>query len=193
MGRRGPLTAAPYPPIGPRIVVGGVSGSGKTTLARELARRIGGVHIELDSHFHKPGWVESTDEEFLASVVAALAAAGERWVVDGNYSRTRDATWAGATTFVWLDYRRGLATWRAARRTVVRLVRRDELWNGNRERLRNLVSPAHPIFWSWTQHAHRRQNYEAAAADPRWAHLDVVRIRRPRELTEWLRSLDPDH
>ena len=58
------------------MIVGGVSGSGKTTLARDLARRIGGAHIELDACFHKPGWAESTDEEFVANVRAALAAAG---------------------------------------------------------------------------------------------------------------------
>jgi predicted kinase len=31
------------------IIFGGLPGSGKTTIARELARRIGGVHLRIDS------------------------------------------------------------------------------------------------------------------------------------------------
>lgn len=183
MGRRGPLDV----PLGPRVVVGGVSGSGKSTLATELARRIGGTRIELDALFHKPGWDASTDEEFLAKVVAALAAAGDRWVVDGNYTRVREVTWGDATTFVWLDYPFGLATWRAAKRTVRRLVTRGELWNGNRERVRNLFDKGHPVWWSMSQWRGARARYAEAVADPRWAHLDVVRIRRPADLERWLR------
>ncbi len=170
--------------LGPRVVVGGVSGSGKTTLARELARRLDAPHVELDAHFHGPGWTERDDDEFVASILAAIA--GDRWVVDGNYTRIRDVTWARATTFVWLDYPRGLATWRASKRTVRRLVLRVELWNGNRERLRNLLSPGHPIRWSWSQHPPGRAKYEAAVADPRWAHIEVVRLRSPAETARWL-------
>ena len=174
------------PRLGPRVVVGGVSGSGKTTLAREIARRLGAPHIELDAHFHRPGWTSASDEEFAASVAAALTAAGDRWVVDGNYTRIRDVTWSRATTFVWLDFRRGVATWRAVRRTIPRLLRRTELWHGNRERLRNLFDSAHPIWWSWHHHGTATSGYEEAVADPRWKHVQVVRLRSPRAVREWL-------
>ena len=181
MAGRGALT-----PLGPRIVVGGVSGSGKTTMAGALARHLGVPHIELDAHFHRPGWTSAPDDEFAASVAAALAAAGDRWVVDGNYTRIRDVTWARATTFVWLDFRRGVATWRAVRRTYQRLVRRTVLWHGNRERVRNLFDSAHPIWWSWHRHGTARSGYEDAVADPRWAHVEVIRLRSPKEAREWL-------
>jgi adenylate kinase family enzyme len=180
VGRRGAL-------IGPRVVVGGISGSGKSTLAAELARRLGAPHVELDAHFHKPGWQESTDEEFTASVSAAVA--GDRWVVDGNYTRVREVTWARATTFVWLDYARPVATLRTVRRTARRLATRQELWNGNRERWSNLLDAGHPIRWSWTQHPGCRAKYEAAVADPRWAHVEVVRLRSPRATASWLKSV----
>lgn len=174
------------PGLGPRVVVGGVSGSGKSTVARELARRLGAPHVELDALFHGPDWSPTPDDEFLRRV--ADATAGERWVVDGNYSRSRAVTFPRATTFVWLDYPRGLATWRAFRRTVGRVVFRTELWNGNRERLRNVFDSGHPIWWSWTQHPGNRARYEEAVADPRHAHLDVVRLRTPRETGRWLRE-----
>jgi adenylate kinase family enzyme len=174
--------------LGPRVVVGGVSGSGKTTLARELARRLGAPQVELDALFHKAGWEPSTDEEFAAKIRAALDAAGDTWVVDGNYSRTRPITWSRATTLVFLDYPRGVATWRATRRTVGRLIARTELWNGNRERLRNVFDKGHPIWWSWNQHPINRAGYEAGIADPAYAHLDVVRLTSPRETERWLRE-----
>jgi adenylate kinase family enzyme len=167
-----------------------VSGSGKSTLARELARRLDAPHVEFDAHFHGPGWTETPDDAFVASVAAATA--GERWVVDGNYSRTRETTWARATDFVWLDYPRWVATWRTVRRTARRLAFRTHLWNGNRERLSNLFDPGHPIRWSWTQHPGSRARYEAVTADPRWAHVAVVRLRSPRETRDWLARLRSD-
>ncbi|HEU0131448.1 MAG TPA: hypothetical protein VFQ85_10720 [Mycobacteriales bacterium] len=172
---------------GPRVVVGGISGSGKSTLARELARRLGAPHVELDAHFHGPGWTATPDDAFLASVTAAVA--GDTWVVDGNYTRVREAVWSRATTFVWLDYARWVGTWRATRRTARRLLVREELWNGNREVWANIRDPGHPIWWSWTQHPGCRAKYEAAVADPRWAHVDVVRLRSPRETAAWLATL----
>jgi hypothetical protein len=176
--------------LGPRVVVGGVSGSGKTTLAAELARRLGAPHVELDAHNHLSGWVEATEEQFSASVAAAVA--GDTWVVDGNYSRIRPIVWPRATTFVWLDYRRGLATWRTVRRTARRLFLRVELWNGNRERFANLFDPGHPIRWSWSQHPGNRAGYEAATADPAYAHVEVVRLRTPKETARWLVTAWPE-
>jgi AAA domain len=38
----------------PKIAVVGTSGSGKTTVARELARRLGVPHVELDALYHGP-------------------------------------------------------------------------------------------------------------------------------------------
>jgi adenylate kinase family enzyme len=183
VGRRGALTA--YPPLGPRVVVGGISGTGKTTLAKQLAARLGAPHVELDAHFHLPGWEFASEERARATVGAAVA--GERWVVDGNYAAVRDVVWSRATTLVWLDYRRGVGTWRAVRRTVPRIIRRHELWNGNREEWRSLLDKGHPVWWSWTQHAEHRRSYEASLADPAYAHLGVIRLRTPRETAEWLR------
>lgn len=174
-----------HPPLGPRVVVGGVSGSGKTTVAATLARRLGAPHVELDAHFHLAGWESASDDDFRASVAAATA--GDTWVVDGNYAVVRDVVWSRATTFVWLDLPRGVATWRAVRRTVPRLLRGHELWNGNRETWRGVLDPGHPIWWSWTHHPAQRRSYEEALADERSGGLDVIRLRTPREAARWLR------
>lgn len=161
----------------------GVSGSGKTTLAAAVAARLGVPHVELDAIFHLPGWTELDDVGFASQVT--MATAGPGWVVDGNYSRIRDIVWAQADTVIVLDLPRRRVMGQLLRRTLGRMATRRELWNGNRERWRNLLrlDPNENILrWAWTTHAHNRDRYRAAAADPRWAHLRFVTVRSRQDI-----------
>jgi len=92
--------------------------------------------------------------------------------------------WERADTVVWLDYPRPLVMARVIRRSLSRVVRRTELWNGNRERWRNLLSldpQESVIIWSWTHHAVNRERFLAASIDPAWSHLRFIRLRSPAE------------
>ncbi|MCU1600264.1 MAG: toxin [Frankiales bacterium] len=163
-----------------RYWVSGNSGSGKTTLSAELARRLGIPHIELDGLFHQPGWGQQDTAVFVAEVLAATA--GEAWVLDGNY-RGRLTGQVEADVYVWLDYPRWITFPRVLRRTLRRVLLREELWNGNREVWRNVLSrdPETSILrWSWTQDQPYRQLFEGLV-DERW-----VRLRTPRETRLWL-------
>ena len=115
-----------------RFVVLGTSGSGKTTFARQLAAKLGVPHIELDALHWDPNWTEAPDNVFRWRIDDALSTS-TGWVVDGNYHRFSDLTWAGVQALVWLDYPLWLTMARIVWRTVSRGVRRTELWNGNRE------------------------------------------------------------
>jgi shikimate kinase len=119
--------------LGHRIVVVGTTGSGKTTLAGELAQRLEVSHVELDALHWEPHWVEAPIEIFRERVVHAVS--GEAWVTDGNYSAVRDIVWSCADTIVWLDYSLPTILYRLARRTFRRIFTREELWNGNKERI----------------------------------------------------------
>lgn len=138
-----------------RILVVGASGSGKSTLARRVAAELAIPHIELDALHHGPGWAPRPS--FAADVAAAVSASG--WVVDGNYSQVQPLIWERADTVVWLDLPRWLVEWRLVRRTAGRLVLRTPLWNGNRERWRDVPRADHPIRWSWRKHAEYRVRY----------------------------------
>jgi adenylate kinase family enzyme len=166
-----------------RVSVIGNPGSGKTTLGRQLAQALGVPFVELDGIFHQADWTELPAEQFRERVSAVVAGAG--WVIDGNYSAVRDLVWERADTVVWLTLPRWRVTARVLRRTVGRGVRRVELWNGNREQLRNLFSrdPMQSIvLYSFRYYHEGLRRYEQRVADPANAHLQVVRMRSPREV-----------
>lgn len=170
-----------------RVSVVGNSGSGKSTLARELASLLGVPHVELDGVFHQPGWVPLPEDEFRRAVEAAVA--GDGWVTDGNYSAVRPLVWARADTVVWLDLPRRTVMRQVVWRTARRALTREELWNGNREPLRNFltwVPEDSVISWAWHNHAKYRDRYAAAADDPANAHLTFVRLTSRRDITRFL-------
>ncbi|CAO5238095.1 putative adenylate kinase [Frankia sp. AgKG'84/4] len=167
-----------------RVLVVGVSGSGKSTLARRLAAALAVPHVELDALHHGPGWVPRP--AFAADVDAATSAPA--WVVDGNYSAVQDLVWSRADAVVWLDPPRWLAEWRLIRRTAARLLLRRDLWNGNRERWRDVPRADHPIRWSWRKHAVYRARYaERFATETR--ERVRVRLRSRSEVEAWFASV----
>jgi adenylate kinase family enzyme len=160
-----------------RVSVVGNSGSGKSTLAGALASRLGVPHIELDAIYHQPGWQPLPAAEFRARVDALTANGG--WVVDGNYSAVRDLVWARADSVVWLDPPRRTVMRQIVLRTLRRMALRVDLWNGNRERWRNLLTrdPEESIIaWAWQRHAVYRARYLAASTDRAWRHLTFIRV-----------------
>jgi adenylate kinase family enzyme len=176
-----------------RVSVVGNSGSGKTWVARRLAATLGVPHVELDALMHQTGWRPRPADEFLAEV--ERLSAQPAWVIDGNYSRVvvDGPVWPRADTVVWVDPPRWQVTQQILTRSLLRVLLRRRLWNGNRERLRNLLSldPQRSIVaWSWTRHTVYRRRYEAAMADPRWSRLCFIHLRSRRQSQDWLSSLD---
>jgi adenylate kinase family enzyme len=157
-------------------------------MARALAARLAIPHVEVDALFHGPGWVPRP--EFVADVDAATAAPA--WVIDHDYAAARHLVWSRIDTFVWLDYSRAVCEWRVIRRSVPRALLRRELWNGNRERfVAMFTDPEHPVRWSWTHHAGKRASFEERVADPAHRHITTVRLSRPSQAQEWLRTVAP--
>ncbi|MGH3026103.1 MAG: adenylate kinase, partial [Gaiellaceae bacterium] len=118
------------------VVIGSASGNGKTTFGRALATLLGAPFHELDALVHGPGWVETPDDVLRSQVERILA--GGAWVIDGAYrGKLGTLVLDAADTVVWLDL--PLAVWlpRLVRRTLRRILRQEELWNGNRETFRS--------------------------------------------------------
>lgn len=116
--------------LGDRICILGPSNSGKSTLADAIARKRGLTPIHLDLLFHLPNtdWVQRPRDEFIALHDAAIA--GERWVMDGNYSVCMPQRFQRATGLILLDISIPASLLRYFRRTLFEKERRGALEGG---------------------------------------------------------------
>jgi adenylate kinase family enzyme len=171
-----------------RVAVMGGSSSGKTTMSRRLAELLGVPHVQLDALHHDAGWQEAPAEVLRARVRAALDAAADGWVVDGNYgAKLGSLVLERADTVVLLDPPFLRTFGRGLRRTITRTITREELWNGNREQIRHIFSRYWIPWWILGNHRrHRREVPERVAALP---HLVLVHLRSDDEVEEWLQSI----
>lgn len=174
---------------GRRIAVVGTTGSGKTTMARRIAGRLAIKHVELDALHWGPDWTPAPIERFRELTAQALDE--DAWVVDGNYGKVRDIVWGGADTVVWLDYPLLVVLGRLVWRTLRRIITREELWQGNRERFPAQFASRDSLFlWALRTYPRRRREYPALLQRPEYAHLTVVHLRSPRAARNWLASLE---
>jgi adenylate kinase family enzyme len=168
-----------------RVNVVGVTGSGKTTFARKLAARLGYPHIELDALYHEPNWQAAPLHIFRERTHRALSA--DCWVVDGNYSKVRDIVWIQADTIVWLNYPFPLVLWRLFRRTIRRVIMKQEMWESrNRETWRRTLSRDSILVWAFQSYNRRKREYPRLFTE--WPHLDIVILRSPDEAERWLQA-----
>lgn len=171
-----------------RIVVVGTSGSGKTTLTRQLSALLHIPAVELDALHWEANWTPAPLVVLRERVNVALS--GEAWAVDGNYSKVRDFTWGRADTVIWLDYSLWVVMRRVLWRTFSRIISREELWHGNRERLGNaLFSKESILLWALQTHQKNRRTYTQLTSQPEYAHLYIVRHRSPQATRQWLASI----
>ena len=162
-----------------RVSVVGSSGSGKTTLASAIASRLGVPRLELDGVYHQANWTPLAREDFQARVAAY--AERSAWVIDGNYAAhgVLDLVWRRADTVVWLDPPRHVVLWQIVMRSLVRGIARTELWNGNRERLGQLLRrdpKENVVLWAMTHFDVLRERYASRMRDPAWSHLSIHRL-----------------
>lgn len=176
-----------------RVVVVGCSGAGKTTLARRLAGMLDVPHIELDAIFHQSGWRQLDNASFQAELSTRMAASPRGWVICGNYvTHTAGMQFARADTLVWVDPTRSLVMWRVITRTVWRGLTRKELWNGNRERLANLIrwDPEQSVIrWAWVKWPQYRERYARRMTDGSWDHLTVHRLTTNAEIAAFFEEV----
>jgi hypothetical protein len=139
----------------------------------------------VDGLHYEPNWVEASAEAMQQRVRAALDAAPDGWVVDGNYfGKLGPLVLARADTVVWIDVPHRTAIRRVLWRTGSRLITREELWqSGNRERLRDTFGRESIVALVLTRH----RGFEKRWTD-RLEGRDVIRV---TNAADWLQSIQP--
>jgi len=173
-----------------RIAIVGTTGSGKTTLGRDLSRRSGIPHIELDALYWEPNWTPAEVAIFRDRVEQVTQ--GSAWITDGNYRSVRDIVWRRAEALVWLDYDFFLGLGRLLRRTLYRIYSREELWSGNRENAWNQVriwSDDSLINWFFKSYWRRKREIPQLLANSEYRHLKAFHFKSPKETADWLAAL----
>jgi len=163
------------------VVISTASGNGKTTVGRALAEKLAVPFYELDALHHGPNWTEATPDELRAKVEPIVVS--EAWVIDGAYrGKLGDLVFERAEIVVWLDLPLRIWLPRLVKRTAWRVMRREELWNGNRERLRDALHPGNSVVFYALRHSReRRRKYPSELA-----RFPVVRLRTTAEVEEFL-------
>ncbi|RZV33661.1 MAG: adenylate kinase [Sphingomonadaceae bacterium] len=174
-----------YAVPGRRISIVGSTGSGKTYLARELARKLGLQHIELDGmrRGSENGQTHAAPA-FVQSVEQAVS--GDSWIIDGHYRAIRHLVWRRADTVIHLDYplvlvaRHLLKRYLAGRSNLADRGRvhpepRPASWRRRLERLRKTVT--------------ERGEYAQVLAQPDYSHLHLIKFRSPSAAFAWLDDL----
>lgn len=117
-----------------RIAVIGCGGAGKSTFSQKLANILNIPVYHLDKLYWKPGWVESSKEEW-DELIKKLVFKQE-WIIDGNYSRTIDVRLKNADTIIFLNMPTYLCIYRIIkRRLMYRGKSRPDMNEGCKEKL----------------------------------------------------------
>ncbi|MDQ3710723.1 MAG: adenylate kinase [Acidobacteriota bacterium] len=172
-----------------RVSVVGTSSSGKTTFAKNFAQILNVKHIELDAINWLPDWVERPKDKFLSLV--EKAAAGDAWVFDGNYTRTREIVWGRATAIVWLNYSFPRTFYRAIiKRTTRRTFTGEAMWAGNRETFgKAFLSRDSILLWVLTTYHEKRRRYSKLLRKDKLSEKEIFIFQNPKQAEEFLQQV----
>ena len=177
-----------------RILVIGTSGSGKTTLAEKLSARLGIKNIELDALFWKENWTQSSTEEFRRKISDSIKDSIKEtrgYVLHGNYNKVQDLTWGNVDTVIWLDYSRMIVMWRVIKRTIGRILSKEELWAGNRETFRkSFLEKDSIVLWAWNTYGKRKKQYSMMVNENPYKINKFIIMRNPKEANAFLQRIE---
>lgn len=179
-----------------RLSVIGETGSGKTTLCKLISKVLELPFVELDKleyHARENKISTSILREFVVNELD-----GKTWVSECHFSRVRKMirtiVWSQADTIVWLDYSLSLVLYRLARRAFNRIVYNREQKNywkeGNRSKLalkKELGSFLNILRRYLTRE--EKKISKLLLTEPRYAHINIVRLSSPRASYKWLSKL----
>ncbi|OGG59149.1 hypothetical protein A3C89_01945 [Candidatus Kaiserbacteria bacterium RIFCSPHIGHO2_02_FULL_50_50] len=117
-----------------KIIIIGSPGSGKSTYANKLGQKLNLPVFHLDKIFWKNNWSPISQDEFVLRQEEIMK--GERWILDGNFTKTIDFRAKKADTIIFFDYPKWLSLWRILKRYFIHFRNvRPDMGGNNKERL----------------------------------------------------------
>ncbi len=165
-----------------RIAVVGSGGAGKTTLCRLLGERLDLPVIHLDAHYWRPGWTPTNAEEWRRRQQELLA--GERWIVDGNYSSTLDLRLSRADTVIVL----ALSRWRC----LLGVARRWLRYHGHELQASGCPERVDLSFlrWVWDYPTSGRARLDAAVTAHAGEQIRIVELVTRGQIESFLAAVE---
>ena len=168
-----------------RINVVGTSGSGKSVFSQRIAQLLNAPHIQLDELHWKPNWEASSNEELLAKIERALSA--EKWILDGNYAKTIPIKWKRVQMVVYLDLPFHVFLYRIIKRSLLRGITREPLWQGNRETVwQHFFTSKSMILWTIKTFHKNQRELTALMNNDDYSQIEFVRLRSKAELERFI-------
>lgn len=173
-----------------RVLVYGVAGAGKTFTAARISEALSLPLHKVDEEI---GWLSASvhgpwqlrPQPEIRHKFSQLAQT-ERWILDGAYESSIPDVTRRSDVIICLDYPRWLILYRITKRTLLRVIRREDICNGNRETLRNVLSRQSPIIYVMRKFQGQRDLMRSWAGSP---DLNTIVLRQPRSLARLLESL----
>jgi len=165
-----------------KVLILGCAGSGKSTFSKLLGQHKNLPVIHLDSLYWKPGWIESTEDEWDKIIDELIHE--EEYVLDGNYTRTLKARLEEADTVFYFDYPRYLCLFRVIKRRILNHGKtRVDMAKGCKEKLDSEF-----IKWIWNFNTVNRPKI-IKLLDQVKGQKQVYIFNNPKELECYMKTL----
>ena len=165
-----------------RILIIGCAGAGKSTLAMALGQKTGLPVVHLDKLFWKKGWVESTREELDEKIMRETAK--DRWIMDGNYTRTLPMRLQRCDGVLFLDFPRWLCLCSVLKRVICNYGKvRPDMPEGCPERL-----DWEFLVWIWNFNKHNRARILRALENA--PDVKLILLKNRKEVRKYMKQIE---
>ena len=164
-----------------RIIIIGCGGAGKSTLARKLGEVLDLPVVHLDKLFWKPGWVETSHEEFDALLAQELAK--DHWIMDGNFNRTMPERMKRCDTIIYLDFSRCACLMGVLKRIITTYgTVRPDMGEGCPERF-----DWEFLQWVWNYNKNKRESNYRLLNEA--THAETIVLKNRRAVKKFLKTM----